>query len=94
MATYLVKNSKHKECKRCGTVHPHLTRRTDNAPCDTPVAFSFERAKQMSNLHAGGFDDVIETKETDVVVIDDSARKLPVRGAPKLKRFDLIEQLA
>jgi hypothetical protein len=92
----IVKNSKRRECQRCLGVHEYITRLTDDAGCDTPVAFSLERATQTANLLAGGSKDVVSIPDDTIVVMDNSARKLPRdgTGTSRLAQFSITERLA
>lgn len=92
----IVKNSKRRECQRCTKVHEYLTRLSDDADCDTPVAFSVEMATKMANLHAGGRKDVVKIPDDTIVVMDNSARKLPRdgTGTSRLAQFSITERLA
>ena len=90
----VVKNSKAVTCQRCGGVHEFLTRLSDDAYCDVPVAFSQEKALRMANLIARGPQDVvpIPVNIAETVVLDDSARKLPKGEEVQLAQFSLISQ--
>ena len=93
----LIKNSTSRKCKRCTGVHEYITRLTDDARCDTPVAFSFHKAKQMVNLMATDADDIVRVPDDTLIVMDDSARKLPRKGSEgpiKLAQFTLSERSA
>ena len=90
----LVKNSKNLRCKKCTGIHDYLTRLSDDTSCDTPVAFSHERALKMANLRASGPQDVVPVPDDTVVVMDDSARRLPRSGTGtiKLAQFSRVER--
>jgi hypothetical protein len=92
----LVKNSKGLRCKRCTGIHDYITRLSDDTFCDAPVAFSLERATQISNLHASGPQDVVRIPDDTIVVMDDSARRLPREGTGtvQLAQFTSVERLA
>jgi hypothetical protein len=79
----LVRNSLQLTCQHCTGIHDHLTRLSDDCPCDTPVAFSVEVAKLNARLHAGGDVDVVHIPHelTKLVVMDESARRLPRTGS-------------
>lgn len=77
---YVVKNSRNQRCSGCGQVHEYLTRKTDEAGCDTPVAFSQEKANDVAQALAGGSGDVVEVPHDTLVVLDASARKLPQKS--------------
>lgn len=90
----LVRNSKNVKCKGCGGIHNFLTRESDDAACGTPVAFSYERALKMANLRASGERDVLRIPDNEVVIMDDSARKLPRAGTGtvQLAQFSRVER--
>lgn len=98
MAIKLIKNSKNLRCKRCSGIHEFITRLSENAPCDTPVAFSEEVAKLNARLHAGGDRDVVNVPHelTQLVVMDRSARQLPRTGSQtiRLAQFETIVRSA
>jgi hypothetical protein len=98
MAIKLIRNSKNLPCGRCGGIHDFITRLSDDAPCDTPVAFSEEIAKLNARLHANGDRDVVNVPHelTKLVVMDDSARSLPRTGSQPLRlaQFELIVRSA
>lgn len=81
----IIKNSLSKSCRRCTGVHEYITRLTEDARCDTPVAFSLEVANKISRIVARGADDVIKIPDDTLVVMDESARKLPREGSRPLK---------
>lgn len=90
----LIKNSKGLPCARCNGVHEFITRLSDDASCETPVAFSSVVARRHANLHAGGSEDVVRVpaKLAQLVVLDDSARQLPRTGSGSLRlaQFTLV----
>jgi hypothetical protein len=88
---YVVRNTRLLKCQRCTGVHEFLSLLSDDAPCDTPGAFSHEVANNMSKLHARGSEDV-ERAPDRLVVLHPSARKLPVRKEPELAQFSLVQQ--
>lgn len=92
----LVKNSKGLRCKRCTGIHDYITRLSDDTFCDAPLAFSLERATQTANLLANGAEDVVRIPDDTIVVMDDSARRLPRAGTGtvQLAQFTSTEQLA
>jgi hypothetical protein len=79
----LVVNSKKLRCQNCTGIHDHLTRLSEDCPCDTPVAFSERVAKLNARLHASGDRDVVNVPHelTKLVVMDESARQLPRTGS-------------
>jgi hypothetical protein len=93
---HLVKNSKHKPCTGCGGVHLYLTRISPDATCGTPVAFSPAKALQVARLAANGAEDVVPIPDDTVVVMDDSARRLPRGEGPTLQlaQFSYTERSA
>jgi hypothetical protein len=92
----LVKNSQRRKCQGCLQVHEYITRISDDAGCDTPVAFSLELATRTANLLAGGRKDVVSIPDDTLVVMDNSARKLPREGSgtARLAQFSVTERLA
>lgn len=92
----LVKNSKGRRCTRCGGIHDYLTRISDDAPCDAPVAFGYERALKMARMVANGMRDVVRIPDDTVVVMDESARRLPRSGTGtiRLAQFTNVERSA
>ena len=92
----LVKNSKNVRCQHCTGVHDFLTRTTHDAPCDAPLAYSYERALQMANLLANGAQDVVRIPDDTLVVMDDSARRLPRAGSgsARLGQFTNVQRSA
>lgn len=91
----LIKNSKSLPCQRCKGVHEFITRLSDDEICDTPVAFSLEKALRLANLKADGEESVIRVPKRMVVILDDSARKLPHNdGHVPLAQFTVTERFA
>jgi hypothetical protein len=94
----LIVNSKSLTCDRCGGVHVYITRLSEDAPCDTPVAFGIETALRYARLHASGDRDVVRVPRelTQLVVMDDSARRLPRRGSQpmRLAQFEVVVRSA
>jgi hypothetical protein len=92
----LVKNSKGVRCKNCDTVHDYITRVSEDVDCGAPVAFSYERALKMARLLANGERDVVRVPDYEVVVMDDSARRLPRSGSPAVRTasFTRVERSA
>jgi hypothetical protein len=90
----LIRNSKKLRCGHCTGIHDFITRLSPDCPCDTPVAFSVEVAKLNARLHAGGDVDVVQIPHelTKLVVLDDSARRLPRTGSRPLRlaQFEMI----
>lgn len=68
-----MKNSKRRQCPDCEGEHEYLTRECK------PVGYSLEVAIRLANMMQGGKKDVIRVpaKDTMLIVLDDSARKLP-----------------
>jgi hypothetical protein len=91
-----VRNSKNVRCQRCTGIHEYLTRLSDDTFCDAPLAFSYERAVEMANLHANGAQDVVRVPDDTLVIMDDSARRLPRSGTGtvRLAQFTSSERLA
>lgn len=83
----LVRNSKKLVCQRCTGIHEYLTRLSEDCPCDVPVAFDMSVAKLNARLHANGDQDVVTIPHelTQLVVLDDSARRLPRTGSQTIK---------
>ena len=77
----LVKNSRNIRCKGCTGVHEYLVRNSEDAACGTPIAFSYERALKIATLLAGGEKDIVRIPDDTVVVMDESARRLPRAGS-------------
>jgi len=86
----LVRNSKNRRCQRCTGIHEYLTRLSDDAKCDTPLAFSPDRARKMARLMANGERDVIRIPDDTVVVMDDSARRLPRTGTGTIRLAQFV----
>lgn len=91
----LVKNSKNRRCERCTGIHTYITKLSDDTFCDAPVAFSPEKALKIANLLASGAKDVVRIPDDTLVVMDDSARRLPHgdRTVP-LAQYTSSERLA
>ena len=90
--TYVVRNSKGLTCQRCEGVHEFLTLLSDDAACDAPAGFSREVAESMANLKARGVRDVERAPDDTILVLHNSARRLPVRGEAQLAQFSLMER--
>jgi hypothetical protein len=90
----LVVNSKGVRCKNCNTAHDYITRVSEDTDCGAPVAFSYERALKMARLMAQGERDVVRIPDDTVVVMDDSARRLPRNGTGtiRLAQFSSVER--
>ena len=90
----LVKNSKGVACKNCGAAHDYITRVSEDTDCGAPVAFSEERAIKMARLVAGGTRDVVRIPDDTIVVMDESARRLPRSGTGtvRLRQFTSVER--
>jgi hypothetical protein len=90
----LVKNSKGVRCKNCNTVHDYITRVSEDTDCGAPVAFGYERAVKMSRLMANGMRDVVRIPDDTIVVMDESARRLPRNGTGtvRLAQFSRVER--
>jgi hypothetical protein len=90
----LIVNSKKLVCARCTGIHDYITKLSEDCPCDTPVAFSERVAKLNARLHANGDKDVVAIPHelTTLVVMDESARKLPRTGSSpgRLAQFELV----
>ena len=81
----LVKNSRGLRCKNCTGIHDYITRDSDDAACGTPVAFGYNRAVKMARLLADGLTDVVRIPDDTVVIMDESARRLPRSGTGTIK---------
>ena len=91
----LVKNSKNRRCERCTGIHDYITRLSDDTFCDAPLAFSHAKALKIANLLANGPQDVVRIPDDTVVIMDDSARRLPHGGKTvPLAQFTSVERLA
>jgi hypothetical protein len=92
----LVRNSKGRQCQRCNGVHDYLTRLSDDTSCDAPVAFGYDKALKMAALLANGPEDVVRVPDDTVIVMDDSARRLPRSGTGtiRLAQFTSVERSA
>ena len=92
----LVRNSKGVRCQRCTGIHEYLTRLSDDTSCDTPVAFSADRALKMATLLANGAEDVVRVPDDTIVIMDDSARRLPRSGTGtvQIAQFTTVERYA
>lgn len=90
----LIVNSKRLVCQRCTGIHDYITRLSEDCPCDTPVAFDTPIAKLNARLHAGGDKDVVVIPHelTKLVVLDESARRLPRTGSKpsRLAQYETI----
>lgn len=91
----LIINSKSLVCKRCTGEHEFLTRLSDDVRCDVPVAYSLSKARKIARLMAGGDKDIVTIPEADMlVVLDDSARRLPHNnGEVPLAQAGLLERM-
>lgn len=80
---YLIENRVLLPCGNCGAIHDHISRPSDDAPCGTPVAFSYDEAYRVAQEIGQPVEAVIPmpAKNDDiadmVVILDDSARRLP-----------------
>lgn len=90
----IIKNSRRRSCQGCGGIHEFITRPTENLPCDTPVAFPVDKAKQIAPMVAISADDVERIPTDTRIVLDDADRKLPVTGDPDLAHFTSRTRLA
>ena len=81
----LVKNSKNRRCPNCTGIHDYITRVSPDTRCDAPLAFSYERALKMANMLANGERDIVRIPDDTIVVMDDSARRLPRSGTGTVK---------
>jgi hypothetical protein len=77
---YIIRNRKRLLCERCTEVHEFITRRSETAHCDAPVAFSKSKAEAVARSLGLNADDLERPNDDTLVVLDDSARKLPVGG--------------
>lgn len=92
----LVRNSKGRRCARCNGVHEFLTRLSDDIDCGAPVAFGYDKAMKMARMLAWGVRDVVRIPDDTVVVMDESARRLPRSGTGtvRLAQFTTVERSA
>jgi hypothetical protein len=93
----LVQNSKGVRCQRCTGIHEYLTRLSDDTrDCSTPVAFGPDKALKMATLLANGAEDVVRIPDDTIVVMDDSARRLPRSGTGtiRLAQFTTVTRSA
>ena len=92
----LVRNSKNRRCSRCGGIHVYLTRLTDDADCATAVAYGYDKAMKMARMLALGERDVVRIPDDTIVVMDESARRLPRSGTGtvRLAQFTNVERSA
>lgn len=92
----IVRNSKRIACRECGATHDFFTRKAETAPCGTPVAYSYERAVKIANLMAAGVRDVERIPDNIIVIMDDSARRLPRSGTGTARnmQFARVERSA
>lgn len=81
----VVKNTVNAPCNNCGGIHDYITRLPQvgdvRKDCSLPVAFSIDKATRMARLLGMGDEAVIDAPHDSIVVMDDSARKLP-HGEP------------
>ena len=91
-----MRNTKNLRCQRCTGIHEYLTRLSDDTFCDAPLALSYDKAVELARLHASGAQDVVRVPDDTVVVMDDSARRLPRTGTGtvRLAQFTVIERQA
>lgn len=92
----VVRNTVNKQCNHCGGIHDYLTRmpETGRKDCSTPVVFSFAKAQKMANLLGAGQEAIIDAPHDTIVIMDDSARKLPHGTPVMLAQLTQIESLA
>jgi hypothetical protein len=92
----VVKNLVSKTCSNCGGIHDYITRvpEVGRKDCTTPVAFSREKALKMARLLGCGEEAVVDAPHDTVVVMDDSARKLPRHEPVILAQLTQLEVLA
>lgn len=83
---FLVKNIANTPCATCGTIHEFISRGSKHAQCGTPVAFDWDHAHHAA-VASGNPPEAVESmrsRDDDVgdtlVILDDSARKLPQRA--------------
>lgn len=78
----VVLNVANRACNNCGGIHDYITRMPrQGKDCSTPVVFSRDKALKMANLLGAGWEAVADAPHDTIVVMDDSARKLP-HGEP------------
>ena len=91
----VVRNTSNKPCSRCGGIHDYLSRvPKEGRDCSTPVAFSYQRAVVMARSLGQTEDTVVDAPHDTVVVMDDSARKLPREEPVILAQLTQSEVLA
>lgn len=73
----IIKNLRNRPCQRCRGIHDYISRPSEHAKCGTPVAFSKSKAETLARLQAGTIDAVELVPNDTIVILDDSARKLP-----------------
>ena len=90
----IVRNSKNRRCPNCTGIHDYITRISPDTDCSAPLAFSHERAVKMARLLANGERDVLRIPDDTIVVMDDSARRLPRdgTGTVRLAQFTRSER--
>lgn len=97
---FLVKNSQQLACRRCTGIHEFITRLSEDARCEVPVAFSAQEAARVATKAGGTMADVVTMPDDGsgqpiTVVLDDSARKLPhYKGPAMLAQFTVLERMA
>jgi hypothetical protein len=80
---YLIENKALQSCSNCGAIHDYISRPSDDAPCGTAVAFSFDEAHRVAKEIGQPREAVMAmpVKNDDIadmiVILDDSARRLP-----------------
>lgn len=91
----IIKNSLGKKCKNCGDIHEYISTKSEHAPCGVPFAFSLDKALKLSRIHSRGVEDVIRVPDDTLIILDDSARKLPVgaKGPMQLDQYQVIERM-
>lgn len=72
---YVIKN-RGLTCKGCGSIHDFITGQSDRG-CMTPLAFSRERAEKIAAEYGLPLENVVQPSDGEIVMLDQSARKLP-----------------
>lgn len=79
----LIRNVNREVCSNCFGEHEFLTRLSKDTTCDAPLAFSLERAIEICNEHRIPQDAITRVPDDTLIVMDDSARRLP-RNEPSM----------
>lgn len=63
-------------CKGCKAIHPYITGQSDKG-CTVPMGFSQEVAQSVAKTLGLPEDNVVLAPDTELVMLHESARKLP-----------------